>query len=40
MTRFLIHWLIMTIACAVTVVLLPGMVPVGTPPLLGRRIVG
>ncbi|MEK0263650.1 phage holin family protein [Bifidobacterium mongoliense] len=35
MTRFLIHWLIMTIACAVTVVLLPGMVPVGTPPLLG-----
>ena len=25
----------MTIACAVTVALLPGMVPVGTPPLLG-----
>ncbi len=35
MTHFLIRWLIMTIACAVTVALLPGMVPVGTPPLLG-----
>lgn len=35
MSRFLAHWLVMTIAVAVTVLILPGMHTVGNPPLFG-----
>ncbi len=35
MTRFLIRWLVMTIAVAVTVLILPGMHVIGNPPILG-----
>ncbi|MCH4208613.1 phage holin family protein [Bifidobacterium sp.] len=35
MTRFLARWLVMTIAVAVTVLILPGMHTVGDPPIFG-----
>jgi putative membrane protein len=35
MTRFLIRWLVMTIAVAVTVLILPGMHVIGDPPIFG-----
>ncbi|KFI94460.1 membrane protein [Bifidobacterium stellenboschense] len=35
MRSFLIEWLVLTIAAAVMVVLLPGMTTVGEPPILG-----
>ena len=35
MRSFLTSWLIMTIAAAVMVAVIPGMTPVGEPPILG-----
>lgn len=35
MTRFLIRWLVMTIAVAITVLILPGMHAIGDPPIFG-----
>lgn len=35
MKEFLIRWLVLTIAAAVMVAVLPGMVAVGEPPILG-----
>lgn len=35
MTKFFSRWLVLTIATAVMVALLPGMAPIGDPPILG-----
>ena len=39
MRSFLTSWLIMTIAAAVMVAVIPGMTPVGEPPILGIAAV-
>ena len=38
MKDFLIRWLVLTVAAAVMVVLLPGMTAVGQPPILGIAV--
>ena len=35
MRSFLVRWLVLAIACAVVVAVLPGFTPVGEPPILG-----
>ena len=39
MKDFLIRWLVLTVAAAVMVVLLPGMTAVGQPPILGIAVM-
>lgn len=38
MTRFFTRWIILTIAAAVMVLLIPSMQPIGTPPILGIAV--
>lgn len=38
MNGFLTRWLVLTIAAAVMVLLLPGMQPIGRPPILGIAV--
>ena len=38
MRRFLIQWLVLTVAAAVMVLILPGMTTVGQPPILGIAV--
>ena len=38
MKDFLMRWLVLTVAAAVMVVLLPGMTAVGQPPILGIAV--
>ncbi|WEV52366.1 phage holin family protein [Bifidobacterium sp. ESL0798] len=38
MTRFFTRWIILTIAAAAMVLLIPSMQPIGTPPILGIAV--
>ncbi|WEV64733.1 phage holin family protein [Bifidobacterium sp. ESL0732] len=38
MTRFFTRWIILTIAAATMVLLIPSMQPIGTPPILGIAV--